>query len=82
MVKNIRKILVVLGLSLASTFTYAAPEDMETFLKEQGIVISLREEFKQPKVDILEKMGTNLDPLGNFVASKLGLKMHCNLVPH
>lgn len=74
MVKNIRKILVVLGLSLASTFTYAAPEDMETFLKEQGIVISLREEFKQPKVDILEKMGTNLDPLGNFVASKLGLK--------
>lgn len=78
MIKNIRKILVVVGLSLISSFTYAAPEDMETFLKEQGIVISLREEFKQPSINIVEKMGTNLDPLGSFVASQLGFKQKNN----
>lgn len=74
MVKNVRNIMLALGLSIASTFTYAAPEDMETFLKEQGIVISLREELKQPKVDVVEKMGTNLDPLGSFVAKRFGFK--------
>lgn len=74
MVENVRNLMLALGLSIASTFTYAAPEDMESFLKEQGIVISLREELKQPKVDVVEKMGTNLDPLGSFVAKSLGLK--------
>lgn len=72
----IQKIIIMTGI-IFSTSAYATPDSMESFLKEQGIVISLREEFKQKAVkqdNIEYQTGTNLDSLGSFVASKLGLK--------
>lgn len=72
----IQKLLIISGI-IFSTSASASPDSMESFLKEQGIVISLREEFKQQAAlnnQIEERKGTNLDPLGSFVASKLGLR--------
>lgn len=77
-----QKLLLVAGIIFSSASVHAAPDSMESFLKEQGIVISLREEFRQAatisSVNHEEIKGTNLDPLGSFVASKLGLKSSDN----
>lgn len=72
MKKLMQKTLIISSIIFSSSSALASPDSMETFLKEQGIVISLREEFKQT-AQKLEPQGTNLDPLGKFVSSTLGI---------
>ena len=72
MKKLMYKIIILSSIFFSSSSVIAAPDNLEKFLKDQGITINIREEFKQP-VTTSEKKGTNLDPLGSFVASKLGL---------
>lgn len=67
------KIFIISSIFFSITSANAAPDKIEMFLKEQGIAISEKNDLQQ-SINHNDKKGSNLDPLGSFVASKLGLR--------